>query len=157
MSLRDLDFAAIRARLKRDEAAEENFDFQSAALYEMARIQALTTAASIRESMAARGAAPLPELVTEPDPRLIPTLTLIEPSEGEIGTTVAVTLTGMNLNIARVHIDGQGVTVTLVSAGILQMNLTGEIDPTAALTARILTLTSLAGSVTGTFTVTRPS
>ena len=153
MSLRDLDFAAIRARLKRDEAAEENFDFQSAALYELSHVIALSTAGSIRESMAARGAAEIPELEPEPDPRRLPGLILISPDSGEVGTTVAVTITGTDLDIARFHIDGQGVEWTVTAVTPTQMELAVVIDLTAAPTDRILTLTSLAGSTIGAFEI----
>jgi hypothetical protein len=89
----------------------------------------------------------------------VPTLTSINPTSGNRGAVVPVTLTGTNFVAgATVAVTGTGVTVsgvTVVSATSITATFT--ITATAVLTARNVTVTTGGGTTTAvTFTVTAP-
>ncbi len=90
-----------------------------------------------------------------------PSFVSISPTTGYRGTSVAVTITGTNLNaLSSLTVSGTGVTVTGAQAtSSTTITATFTISATAALSSRNVVITTGGGTVTatGAFTVLGPS
>jgi hypothetical protein len=87
----------------------------------------------------------------------LPTLTSITPNSGVLGQQVSVTLIGTNLTGATsVNVSGTGVTVgpLVINAGGTQITTTFTIGRLVATGSRNVTVTTPAGTSTGTVTFT---
>ena len=83
------------------------------------------------------------------NPPPAPTLTTVSPNQGTQGTTVAVTLTGINFVVGAttVSVGGSGVTVTnVVVGGATSLTANFVLDPAAAVGARTVMVTTAAGT-----------
>ena len=84
-----------------------------------------------------------------------PTISLLSPSAGEQGHSVAVTINGTNLlNITQITVSGGGVTASVAAGGTASAQTANfVIAGTAATGTRTVSVTTAAGVATAAFTV----